>query len=146
MNTTQKSTIVALMAISTTFAGCEKSTILASDNIPSEITSYTKTHFPNSTIVQITKERDDLQKSYEVILDGSVILDFNRKKEITEIDGLNELPTSVIPEKIRNYVLANYSNNVITDWELDDKNQAVGLNDGTKLVFNMSDDFLRIDN
>ena len=35
---------------------------------------------------RLVKERDDLQKSYEVILDGSVILDFNRKKEITEIE------------------------------------------------------------
>ena len=56
------------------------------------------------------------------------------------------MPNSVIPEKILQYVTTNYPTNFITDWELDDKNQQVQLDNGLDLEFKMNGDFLRIDN
>ena len=76
----------------------------------------------------------------------SISLEFNRKKEIIDIDGVAQLPNSVIPEKILQYVTTNYPTNFITDWELDDKNQQVQLDNGLDLEFKMNGDFLRIDN
>lgn len=80
------------------------------------------------------------------MLSENINLEFNRKNEIIEIDGLTELPSSVIPEKLRQYVINNYPSNLITDWELDDKNQQIELDNGLDLEFNMNGDFLRIDN
>ena len=76
----------------------------------------------------------------------SISLEFNRKKEIIDIDGVTQLPNSVIPEKILQYVTTNYPTNFITDWKLDDKNQQVQLDNGLDLEFKMNGDFLRIDN
>ncbi|NLW30122.1 MAG: hypothetical protein GXY77_01545 [Fibrobacter sp.] len=73
-------------------------------------------------------------------------LEFNRKNEIIDIDGVSQLPNSVIPEKILQYVTTNYPTNFITDWELDGKNQQIELDNGLDLEFNMNGDFLRIDN
>jgi hypothetical protein len=86
------------------------------------------------------------QKTYDILLSESISLEFNRKKEIIDIDGVAQLPNSVIPEKILQYVTTNYPTNFITDWELDDKNQQVQLDNGLDLEFKMNGDFLRIDN
>lgn len=80
-----------------------------------------------------------------MILEGSISLEFNRKNEIVEINSISKLPDSVVPEKIRQYVSANYPDNIIIGWERDDRNQQVELNNRLELEFNMSGDFLRID-
>ena len=73
-------------------------------------------------------------------------MEFNRKKEVIAIDGVTQLPNSVIPEKILQYVNINYPTQFITDWELDFDNQQIELNNGLDLEFNKKGDFLRIDN
>jgi len=133
-------------ALAFTLTSCDKEKIIPTSDLPSEITSYISTHFPNNTTVQVIKDRDGLTKTYDILLSESISLEFNRKKEIIDIDGVAQLPNSVIPEKIRQYVTTNYSTNFITDWELDDKNQQVQLDNGLDLEFNMKGDFLRIDN
>ena len=140
----------SLMATVVVFSltGCDKEEIIPSSDLPSEITNYISTHFPNNTIVQAIKDRDGLTKTYDILLSESISLEFNRKKEIVDIDGVDgitQLPNSVIPEKILQYVTTNYPTNFITDWELDDKNQQVQLDNGLDLEFNMKGDFLRID-
>lgn len=129
-----------------TLTSCDKEEIIPSTDLPSEVTSYISTHFPNNTIVQVIKDIDGLTKTYDILLSESISLEFNRKKEIIDIDGIAQLPNSVIPDKILQYVTTNYPTNFITDWELDDKNQQVQLDNGLDLEFNMKGDFLRIDN
>ena len=140
----------SLMATVVVFSltGCDKEEIIPSLDLPSEITNYISIHFPNNTIVQAINDRDVLTKTYDILLSESISLEFNRKKEIVDIDGVDgitQLPNSVIPEKILQYVTTNYPTNFITDWELDDKNQQVQLDNGLDLEFNMKGDFLRID-
>lgn len=133
-------------ALAFTLTSCDKEEVIPSTDLPSEITSYISTHFPNNSIVQVIKDRDGLTKTYDILLSESISLEFNRKKEIIDIDGVAQLPNSVIPEKILQYVTTNYPTNFITDWELDDKNQQVQLDNGLDLEFKMNGDFLRIDN
>lgn len=136
----------SLMATVVVFSltGCDKEEIIPSKDIPSEITNYISIHFPNNTIVQAINDT----KTYDILLSESISLEFNRKKEIVDIDGVDgitQLPNSVIPEKILQYVTTNYPTNFITDWELDGKNQQVQLDNGLDLEFNMKGDFLRIE-
>ncbi len=133
------------LLIALTLTGCDKEKVINNDELPSEIKSYISTHFPNHTIVQVVKDKDGFTKTYDVNLSGNIQLEFNRKKEIIDIDSDTQLPDSVIPEKIRAYVSTNYPENVITDWELDDKNQQIELDNGIDLEFNMDGEFLRID-
>lgn len=125
--------------------GCDKEEVLPSSDIPEEIAQYVTTHFPDHEILQVVKDRDDLTVTYEVILDGNISLEFNRDKEIVEIDASTELPDSVIPDKILEYVRTNYPDHFITDWELEGKHQKVKLNNGLELEFTMDGEFIRID-
>lgn len=129
----------------TLFSSCEKETIIPAGEIPNEINTYISKHFPTSSITQILIDKDLVSKTFDVTITGGISLEFNNKKQIQDIDGSSVLPDSVIPEKIRQYVSSNYPNNVITNWELEGKNQQIGLNSGLELKFNMNGDFLRID-
>ena len=144
-----KSTLVKatlLLTIMIALISCDQEKVMQASEYPSEITSYVSTHFPNNSILQIVKDSEGMTKKYEVLLSENIRLEFDNKKEITDIDGNKQLPNSVIPEKILQYVMANYPNNVITDWELENKRQQIGLDNGLDLEFNLEGDFLRLDN
>ena len=139
-----KSSLVAI-ALTLSLISCAKDEVIPVSELPAEMKAYISTHFPSNTILQVVKDVDGLTKTYDVLLSERISLEFNRQKEIIDIDSDIALPNSVIPEQIRQYVTANYPSNVITDWELDDRNQQVQLNNGLDLKFNMNGDFLRID-
>jgi len=120
--------------------------VLTENEIPVEIKTYVTTHFPNSSIIRAIKETDDNMISYELYLSENVELTFNDAFQIIEIDGASQLPDSVIPTAILDYVAQNYPNNFITDWELEDNHQQVELNDETELEFTLDGVFIRVDN
>jgi hypothetical protein len=125
---------------------CEKEEILPLTDIPSEISNYVSTHFPENPIIQAIKDTDGFELTYDITLEGGLFLEFNRKKEVIDIEGLTKLPDSVIPAKLLEYATTNYPDNYIIGWELDDRNQQIKLENGLELEFNMNGDFLRIDN
>lgn len=125
---------------------CEKEEIIPLTDIPSEISTFISTHFPDNPIIQVIKDTDGLELTYDIALDGGFFHKFNRKKEVIDIEGMSKLPDSVIPNKLLEYLTTNYSDNFIISWELDDRNQQVKLDNGLELEFTMDGVFLRIDN
>jgi len=136
--------ILMLMSVGLMTA-CESQKVLAENEVPAAITTYVNTHFPSARILQAVKDKEGLSKSYDVILEGNISLEFNKKHEITSIESRSALPDSVIPEKILAYVKANYPANAILQWELDDNRQQVELDNKLELEFSKDGDFLRID-
>lgn len=137
--------VIAFGIVAIFLTGCDKEKVLPSSDIPEEIAQYVAAHFPDHEILQVVKDRDDLTVTYEVTLDGGISLEFNRDKEIVEIDASTALPDSVIPDKILEYVRTNYPDQFITDWELEGKHQKIELNNGLELEFTMDGEFIRID-
>jgi hypothetical protein len=133
----------ALLLLSFTTYAQDK--VIPYSEVPAQIRTYIKTHFPGSPVIQSEIDREGMSKKYEINLEG-IKLEFNSKYRIIDIDGKSRLPDSVIPQKIRQYVTTNYSGNVITDWEIDGRKQQIGLDNGVDLEFTMSGDFIRIDN
>lgn len=125
--------------------GCDKEKVVAESDLPDEIVAYLNEHFSGIEVSQVIRDRDGLSKHYEVKLVDGTQLEFNRKDEVREIESPNRLPDSVIPAKILVYTTANYSNNYIVKWELDNKEQQVDLNNGVELDFDLDGNFLRID-
>jgi len=140
-----KSLFILLCVVLAT--GCDKDDeIVPQSELSAEIQAYIGTHFPTNAISQVKIDKESGGKSYEVMLNGGIQLDFNSSNQIVDIDGTTELPDSVIPSEILVYVSQNYPSNVITDWELDDNHQQVGLDNGIELEFSMAGEFIRIDN
>lgn len=114
-------------------------------DLPTAITDYITTHFGEHDIIRAVEENDHGTISYDVYLSDYVELDFNSASNITEIDGVNELPASVIPGPIRNYVDQHYPEKIITDWEREANLQQVELNNSIELEFTLTGEFIRID-
>jgi hypothetical protein len=138
--------IIIITVLAIAFTSCEKETVLGEDIFPNEITTYANNHFPENKIIQIVKDVDEFELTYDVILEGSINLEFSRKKEISSIEGISKLPDSVIPETLLKYAKNNYSEQYIVEWSLDDRDQEIKLNNGIELKFNKKGEFLRIDN
>lgn len=124
---------------------CEKEKVLTDVDVPIEINLYVEEHFAEANIIQVKQDPDGLTKYYDVTLNDNTTLEFNNNMEIIEIDSSSELPDSVIPERIRNYVDENFPNNVITEWQLEDRNQQIKLDNDMDLEFSMQGEFIRID-
>ncbi len=143
----KKIQLLPVLAALMFLAGCEKERVMASNDVPQEIQSYVETHFSSNKILQTLKDTEGLTLTYDVTLDSAISLEFNRSKEIISIDANSKLPDSVIPQKILTYVLTNYPNQVITDWEKESRKvQQIELNNGLDLEFDEDGNYLRIDN
>lgn len=136
---------VLLMGLVLFFASCDKEKVVSPNDIPANSNNYISTHFSGQRIVQAVKEVDDLKTAYIVYLDNGTRLEFNKSGEVVEIESNAELPDSVIPASILDYVKTNYPNEFIKEWELESTKQDVKLSNGLTLEFDKNGGFLRID-
>ena len=120
-----------LIAFSTVLFRCEKEQLLTATQIPAPISGFLAKHFPEKTIVRIEKDHD----SYEVNLSENTSVDFNLSFEPTSIESRSKLPDTVIPAEILQYVVTNFPNNYITEWERELTGQKIELNNGKELSF-----------
>lgn len=125
------------------FASCIKEKLLNYDDLPDFCVSYIATHFPGLPLTHAIKEFDDLQIKYTVYLKNGVKIEFNQNGEINKIEGNVELPDSVIPAAILDYVKSKFPSSYIKKWEAERALQAVTLSNGLTLEFDKKGLFLR---
>lgn len=144
-----KLSAMAMLAVLTIFASCSRDdddTLIPEANIPTEIKTYIETHFPSNSILSVEKDTENNSITYEVYLSENINLEFNSELDIIDIDARTQLPNSVLPQAILDYVSTNYPNNFVTDWELEFNHQQVELNNDIELEFELNGDFIRVDN
>lgn len=124
------------------FTSCDKETVIPEQDIPGEIKSYVSTHFPDCAISKAMKEKDKKDEMYEISLSCHCKLEFNKQKNIIDIDCSSKLPDSVVPNNILSYVNTNYPNNYIVGWEIQGNNQNIDLNNKVTLIFNKQGVFI----
>lgn len=123
----------------------EDDVILTGNAIPAGIITYVNAHFASNAILKVVKETDDNEVNYEVYLQGNIELEFNAAVQIISISSDTQLPNSVIPQNILAYVTSNYPGQFITEWELEDDNQQVELNNGIEITFSLNGAFISVD-
>lgn len=139
-------TTIVCACLSFAVMACEKQTPIAESELSEEMKVYVENHFPLDKISFSIKDQDGINVTYDITLRSGTKLEFNRDKEIVEIDGNDKkLPDSVIPEKILSYVKTAFSDAFITGWELDGKIQKVELNNSLDLIFDLNGNFKKID-
>ena len=152
MKTAMKLSAITMLVFLTILTSCSSDddnindVLLSEAEIPTAIKTYIETHFPSNTIVRAEKDTENNTITYEIYLSENINLEFDSASNIIDVDGVIQLPNSVIPQSILDYVSVNYPNNVITDWELEFNPQQVELNNNIKLAFEMNGNFIRIDN
>jgi len=126
---------------------CDKDKVVDEADLPVNAKDFIEAHFPDARISQVVRDRDDLETSYDVILDNQVKLEFDKKGDCYSIESrtTEKLPDTVIPLKLLEYVQEHYPDEFITEWDKDRTDQEVRLSNRKELVFNLSGTFLRID-
>jgi len=128
------------------FSGCETENAIPETDLPAEASAFISTHFPGETIAQVIKEKEGLSVDYDVFLSNGIAMEFSKKGQCRSIEGGVELPDSVIPQGILDYVRQNYQGHQILQWELDRNEQEVEISNGLELKFDANGNFIRIDN
>lgn len=113
--------------------------------LPPAAQEFIVKHFAGKSVVETEYNRSDESNRHEAKLNDGTKLDFNADGVCTEVESKSPLPDSIVPEKIREYVQANYANQSILKWKRDSNNQEVELSSGMDIDFDLSDKFMRVD-
>lgn len=136
---------MALFAILFGMAACNEDKLVTEQDLPADAKSFLNDHFVNIDIVQVVKDREGLFNEYEVYLKNSTVLEFDRKGKIIRLKSMDGIPENALPPNVVIYVSENFPEQLITEWEMDDKHQEVELLNGIELRFNKNGEFIRMD-
>ena len=110
------------------------------DELPAKAQSFVKTHFPKEEIEMLRVE------DYTVALSNGTEVEFLPNGEWKEIKSRgSEIPASIIPSGIRDYVKKNYASSTIKDIKKKRYGYEVELTGDIDLEFNSKGKFLRVD-
>ncbi|QNF35389.1 PepSY-like domain-containing protein [Adhaeribacter swui] len=128
------------------FFSCDKEEAVKETALPAAAKTYITTHFPNTGITSVIKDKEINKTTYDVVLQDGTSLDFTKDGDCTEVDGHNKkIPDTVVPAKILQYVQTTYPTDYIVSWEKDGAEQDVDLGSNVELKFDKDSNFLRVD-
>ena len=116
-------------------------------NLPEEITSFIKEHFPNATIANAKTEKEANGMEYDVTLNDSTEVDFDANKQWNKVEcKTGAVPEKLVPQAIATYAKENYKGQAITEIDKDDKGgYEIKLANGMELKFDKDGKFLSVD-
>lgn len=116
--------------------------------LPQAASSVLTTHFGGKAVSHIKIDHGMLGvDGYEVILTDGTEIDFDGKGILKEVDcdRSGNVPSTIIPEAVRNYVNSNYRNQHIVKYDVKRGGYEVELQSGVELKFNKQGQFTGID-
>lgn len=132
-------TLIALViGVGVSNAFIDKYTINRSD-LPEEAREMLDEHFPKAKVSMIKVDRHLLKKTdYDVKLTNGTKIEFSNKGKWTSVDcKKREVPTALVPDKIRKYVTKNFDSSKIVSIAKRNAGFDIRLGDGRKLRFNL---------
>ena len=117
------------------------------DKLPAKAQNFVKTHFPKEEVASVWKDTEMLRvEDYTVALSNGTEVEFLPNGEWKEIKSRgSEIPASIIPSGIRDYVKKNYASSTIKDIKKKRYGYEVELTGDIDLEFNSKGKFLRVD-
>ena len=117
------------------------------NNLPEEIASFVKEHFPNATIANVKTEKEAKGMEYDVILNDSTEIDFDATKQWDKVEcKKGAVPEKIVPQAIATYVKDNQKGQTITEIDKNDKGgYEIKLANGMELKFDETGKFLSVD-
>jgi len=116
--------------------------------LPVPATEFISKHFPTHHIQSATKDIDSSGKiEFEVKTDDFVKIEFNQMGEWKEIESNNQtgLVTTFLPEKIREYLKSNFSNQKVEKAERGLRGYEIELMNDVELKFDLKGKFISRD-
>ena len=116
------------------------------NELPKEAQTFIHKHFANTRLSYATMDAEIHKTDYEVHLDNGTKLEFDGKGNWTEVaNKTSQVPSSIVPEGIANYVKQNYPDTRIVKLERNTFRYDVELSNRLELEFDLNSRFLGID-
>lgn len=132
--------LTLLLIVSSTFACNDRP--ITFNNLPQKAQQFINTHFKN--VGMFSAKYDDGE--YEVILKNGTKIEFTRQGEWKDVDcQTSEVPSTIVPSAIRNYVKTQFPNNFIVKIELNHNGYDIELDNDFDLKFDKTGNFLYAD-
>lgn len=137
---------ITLLAMTFLMASCNANDIpVKLSDIPKKAQAFITEHFAGYEVAYVMQDNDIAGTEYEVKFTNGDEVSFDEDGEWENIDcEFSEVPSSVVPMKILEYVGANFSKMKITSLEKGNRYE-VELNNDLDLLFNLKFEFIKID-
>ena len=114
--------------------------------LPAKAHTLLSQHFNGQKVMLATIESGVVSRSYDVVLQNGTKLEFDKKGNLTEIDCKQAtVPDQLIPQAIKNYLMANYAGQSVKKIEMNKNEYEVDLANGLDLTFNKHFQLIDID-
>ena len=114
--------------------------------LPAKAQTLLSQHFNGQKVMLATIESGVVSRSYDVVLQNGTKLEFDKKGNLTEIDcNQATVPDQLIPQAIKNYLMANYAGQSVKKIEMNKNEYEVELANGLDLTFNKHFQLIDID-
>ena len=114
--------------------------------LPAKAQTLLSQHFNGQKVILATIETGVINKTYDVVLQNGTKLEFDKKGNLTEIDCKQAtVPDQLIPQAIKNYLMANYAGQSVKKIEMNKNEYEVELANGLDLTFNKHFQLIDID-
>ena len=136
--------VLAIVAVQFAFAG----DVITKDvkELPLTARNFINQYFSKPQISYIKIDSEFLSKKYEVTLTDRTEIDFDKKGNWMEVDcKKNAVPAALIPASVKDYVKANFPNEIITKIERKSTGIEVELANDFSLKFNKKGQFVSLD-
>jgi hypothetical protein len=137
--------IVSIVGMMPILADNDK--IITREELPEKAQVFLTQHFEGIEILYAKVEREmGVIMSYDVLLDGEVKVEFNRRGEWTSVDcERNQVPNGVLPQGVLDYVTKKFAKSYVVEIERGLLGYDVKLNNDLDLDFDKNGKFLRVD-
>ena len=118
------------------------------NELPQVSRTFLSNYFNGNKVSHIKIDKDlFLVDSYDVILTDGTSVEFNRDGEWKEVKSFQQnIPDTLIPAEIRQYVSQNYPSQKIMTVERGKRKVSVDLANGLELEFDLNGNLIDIDN
>lgn len=118
------------------------------NELPQVSRTFLNNYFNGNKVSHIKIDKDlFLVDSYDVILTDGTSVEFNRDGEWKEVKSFQQnIPDTLIPVEIRQYVSQNYPGQKIMTVERGKRKVSVDLANGLELKFDLNGNLIDIDN
>lgn len=114
--------------------------------LPAKAQTLLSQHFNGQKVMLATIESGVVSRSYDVVLQNGTKLEFDKKGNLTEIDCKQAtVPDQLIPQAIKNYLMANYAGQSVKKIEMNKNEYEVELANVLDLTFNKHFQLIDID-
>lgn len=143
-----KKMLLLVMAIASLaiIPACANDIMIPTKQLPKTAQEFLSTHFAGSSVVKAVHDREINDNDYTVWLSDGSKVEFNGKGKWESVENKkSNVPDSVVPAKIKEYVTTNYPSLGIVKIEKSLYGYEVELSNDLDLKFDSDGNFQRID-